>query len=183
MSDLTPNLSLPYLIAAQAQKHVTHNEALRALDAVVQISVLDRDLATPPASPAEGARYIVAASPTGAWSGHAGQIAAFQDNAWMFYAPREGWLAWVADENVLLAHDGAAWIAASSGGGVADHGALIGLADDDHPQYHTNARGDVRYLPLAPTVVGVNATADATNRLAVSSRRHCCSITRAPGTR
>ena len=26
-----------------------------------------------------------------------------------------------------------------SGGGVTDHGALIGLADDDHPQYTTNA--------------------------------------------
>jgi hypothetical protein len=32
----------------------------------VQLSVLDRDLAAPPGSPANGARYIVAASPTGA---------------------------------------------------------------------------------------------------------------------
>ena len=55
MSDQTPNLNLPYLIAAQAQKHVTHNEALRALDAIVQIAVLDRDLAVPPATPADGA--------------------------------------------------------------------------------------------------------------------------------
>jgi hypothetical protein len=29
--------------------------------------------------------------------------------------------------------------------GVADHGALTGLSDDDHNQYHTNARGDARY--------------------------------------
>lgn len=26
-----------------------------------------------------------------------------------------------------------------------DHGLLIGLLDDDHPQYHTDARGDARY--------------------------------------
>ncbi|KAB2846219.1 MAG: DUF2793 domain-containing protein, partial [Hyphomicrobiaceae bacterium] len=61
MADQTPNLSLPYIIAAQAQKHVTHNEALRTLDAVVQLSVLDKDLSAPPVSPLDGDRYIVAA--------------------------------------------------------------------------------------------------------------------------
>lgn len=35
------------------------------------------------------------------------------------------------------------------GGGVTDHGALTGLADDDHAQYHNNARGDARYSVLA----------------------------------
>ena len=39
--DQTPNLTLPYIMAAQAQKHVTHNEALRALDVIVQFSALD----------------------------------------------------------------------------------------------------------------------------------------------
>jgi hypothetical protein len=91
--DATPNLGLPYILAAQSQKHVTHNEALRALDAVVQLSVLDRDLAAPPGWPTNGARYIVAASPTGAWSGHAGDIAAYQDGAWAFYDPGEGFIA------------------------------------------------------------------------------------------
>lgn len=38
-----------------------------------------------------------------------------------------------------------------SGGGVTDHGDLDGLGDDDHLQYHTNARGDARYSPLAHT--------------------------------
>ena len=64
--DTTPNLALPYILASQAQKHVTHNEAIRALDALVQISVKDRDLAAPPGAPAEGDRYIVAAAATGA---------------------------------------------------------------------------------------------------------------------
>ena len=105
----TPNPQLPYLIAAQAQKHVTHNEALRALDAIVQLQVLDKDLASPPGSPAHGSRYIVAASPTGAWSGQAGKIAAYQDSAWVFYTPREGWLAWVADEDTIYSYDGSGW--------------------------------------------------------------------------
>ncbi len=34
---------------------------------------------------------------------------------------------------------------ASGGGGVTDHGLLTGLADDDHTQYHNDARGDARY--------------------------------------
>lgn len=168
MSD-TPNLNLPYMLAAQAQKHVTHNEALRMLDAVVQLSVLDRNLAAPPASPVNGDRYIVATSPTGAWSGQAEKIAAFQDGAWAFYAPKEGWLAWIADENLVAAFDGGGWAPISGGGGVTDHGLLAGLSDDDHPQYHNNARGDARYTPIAPSMLGINATADATNRLALAS--------------
>ena len=107
--DTTDNLGLPYIVAAQAQKHVTHNEALRGLDALVHLMVLDQDLAAPPASPAPGDRYIVAAGPTGAWSGQAGTIAAWQDGAWAFHAPHEGWLAWVADESRLYARQAAAW--------------------------------------------------------------------------
>ena len=69
MSDTTTNLLLPYILAAQAQKHVTHNEALRLLDGLVQLSVLDRDLTAPPGSPADGDRYIVASGATGDWAG------------------------------------------------------------------------------------------------------------------
>jgi hypothetical protein len=32
--------------------------------------------------------------------------------------------------------------------GATDHGALTGLSDDDHSQYHTDARGDARYSAL-----------------------------------
>ena len=71
----------------------------------------------PPASPADGDRYIVAADPTGAWAGQAGKIAAYQDGAWEFYTPREGWLAWVADEDLLYVHDGTAGRAFGWGGG------------------------------------------------------------------
>src|SRR5581483_4788156 len=114
MTDTTPNLALPELIAAQAQKHVTHNEALRALDVLVQLAVIDRDLAAPPGSPAEGQRWLIAASPTGAWAGHACHIAAWQDGAWEFYAPQTGWLAYVIDEGALIAWTGSAWVDALS---------------------------------------------------------------------
>lgn len=105
----SPQLQLPYIAADQAQKHVTHNTALRMLDALVQMAVKDRDLAAPPGAPSDGDRYIVAGSPTGAWAGHAGEIAAWQDGAWQFLTPREGWVSWVDDENVLVYHSGTAW--------------------------------------------------------------------------
>jgi hypothetical protein len=136
----TSNLLLPYILAAQAQKHVTHNEALRKLDALVQISIVDRDLSMPPATPAEGARYIVAASPAGEWAGRAGRIAAWQDGAWTIYEPRKGWLVWIEDEGTIAAWNGAEWVS-------------------------TAGSGNVNPSPL----VGVNTTADLTNRLAVSS--------------
>lgn len=48
------------------------------------------------------------------------------------------------------------------GGGVTDHGALTGLADDDHPQYLTAARGDARYYTQAAVDAGLSAKADST---------------------
>lgn len=107
--DVSNRLALPYLAAAQSQKHVTHNEALRMLDALVQIGVLDAGVNAPPATPAEGARYLVGDAPTGDFSGHAGHVAAYDDAAWRFYAPRAGWICRVSSNNVLLVHDGTAW--------------------------------------------------------------------------
>jgi len=103
------NLTLPFLEAAQAQKHVTVNEALLALDTLVQPNVLDRDLATPPGSPTDGDRYIVGSSATSDWAGKDFDIAVWQDGLWKFYDPRQGWFVWVQDESVLLIYDGAAW--------------------------------------------------------------------------
>ncbi|MCF6199885.1 MAG: DUF2793 domain-containing protein, partial [Hyphomicrobiaceae bacterium] len=122
MPNDTPNLKLPYLIAAQAQKHVTHNEAIRNLDAIVQLSALDRSLVSAPASPANGDRYIVAPAATGDWLAKDGQIAAFQDNVWSFYPPQVGWLCWVANELKLLAFDGTTWnvISSSISGGLTN---------------------------------------------------------------
>jgi hypothetical protein len=134
----SPNLTLPYLDAAQAQKHITHNDALRILDALVQPAVLSRVLTVPPATPADGDRYIVPTGATGDWSSQAGSIAAYQDGAWAYYGPRVGWIVWVIAEGALLLYSGSAW---------------------------GSAFASLQNL----TMVGVNATADTTNKLAVRS--------------
>ena len=105
----TINLGLPCIEGSQAQKHVTHNDALRVLDTLVQLAVLDRDLTAPPGAPAEGQRWIVKAGATGAWAGHNNAIAAWQDGAWIFSAPKTGWVAFVVDEGTLLVWNGTAW--------------------------------------------------------------------------
>lgn len=132
----TPNLALPEIAAAQAQKHVTHNEALRVLDSLVQLAVLDRDLSAPPGSPAEGQRWIVKPAGSGSWAGHANHIAAWQDGAWTFHVPGTGWLAYVADEGALLAWTGTAWVDAIAAMTSLNNMTLLGVgttADATNP--------------------------------------------------
>jgi hypothetical protein len=105
----TQNLALTYIDGPLVEWWATLNRNLGRLDSLVQIAVLDRDLATPPASPSEGERWIVAASPTGDWIGHATHVAAWQDGRWLFGVPQIGWLAFAIDEGTLLTWNGAAW--------------------------------------------------------------------------
>jgi Protein of unknown function (DUF2793) len=140
MTDTTPRSFLPLLAAAQAQKHVTHNEALVQLDALSCARLLDRDLSAPPGSFADGDAYLVKAAGTGDWTGQDGKVASALDGAWRFYAPYAGLMAYVADEGVFVVFDGTAWV---------DLASLMSFQN------------------LA--MLGVNTTADTTNKLAVKS--------------
>ncbi|WP_176441068.1 DUF2793 domain-containing protein [Oceanicola sp. 22II-s10i] len=93
MSDSTARLSLPLIQPSQAQKHVTHNEALARLDTIVQLAVTGFDAAEPPGAPAQGEIHALGAAPTGAWAGQGGMLAVFRGAAWSFVAPHPGWLA------------------------------------------------------------------------------------------
>ena len=147
MSDKSANLKLPFIQSAQAQKHVTHNDAITNLDILTQLTIEDKDLTTPPSSPTEGACYIIASSATADWVGKENQIAAWQDGAWRFYEPAEGWVAWIRDEDTQAVFDGTLWneLTASGGGGG------------------TNLN------PVTGDLLGVNATANTTNKFSVNS--------------
>lgn len=73
-------------------------------------SVKSRALTAPPGSPVNGDAYIPAAGATGAWAGHAGEVAVY-DGGWAFAAPRDGFLVHVADADGLALYDGGAWSA------------------------------------------------------------------------
>ncbi len=109
--DVTPRLGLPYVVAAQAQKHIPINESLARLDGLVQLAVESRLVAAQPASPVAGGVWILPVAASGsAWTGQpAGTLMRFEAGAWEPLAPAEGVLAWVKDENQIVAFDGAAW--------------------------------------------------------------------------
>jgi hypothetical protein len=105
----TARLGLPLLAAAQAQKHVTHNDALLGLDGLAQIGVLDKDVNAPPATPNEGDMLLVGSAPMGGFAGQAGMLALYVSGGWRFYAPKAGWIAFVATSQRLFVFDGAKW--------------------------------------------------------------------------
>ena len=160
----TPRLALTEITASQAQKEVTLNTDLWQLDAYVQPVIQDRHLTAPPVGPASGACYIVASVASGAWAGKEKYVAQYRNAAWVFFAPFEGLTVYLADENVYLLYDGAAWVLMGVGLTGGDHGALTGLADDDHTQY-----------PLLAGRAGGQAIVGgpgATDDLNLSSTRH-----------
>lgn len=138
------HLSLPFVAANQAQKHVTVNEGLRVLDALVQLAVKDAARSAPPSAPAPGDRHIIAAASvapaTGLWAGQEDALAVYDENAWVFYAPAPGWRAWDEAQGALLIWDGGAWAPVA-------------------------AAPELENLPG----LGIATTSDATNRLAVAS--------------
>lgn len=111
MPDQTDILGLPFILPAQAQKHVTHNEALLQLDVLVQLAVLDRDRSAPPALPALGDRHIVAEVASFDWAGQSGKIAVYRETGWQFLAPLAGWRAQILAEGQEAVFDGSAWLA------------------------------------------------------------------------
>jgi hypothetical protein len=109
MSSETPRLKLPYLAAAQAQKHVTHNEALDGLDALVQLSIAGVATTAPEGTPSDGAQWLVDAPASGAFAGQEGALATWRDGAWMFRKPVTGFRLYDQARRRLMVFDGNAW--------------------------------------------------------------------------
>lgn len=95
-------------------------DVVNKIDSLIMPAIKDRNLTTPPASPSEGDRYLVAAGGSGAWNGHDGELAIYYSE-WIFLAPKEGWTFWIDDENTQISYDGGSWV-----GGT---GTLNGLSD------------------------------------------------------
>ena len=137
MSESSPRLALPYIQPSQAQKHVTHNEGMAILDALVQLSVESRSITAPPANPGPTIRHIVPQGATGAWAGQMGRVAVrAEGGGWVFLLPAPGWRTWVVDEATLLVWTGSDWvdiIAGSSGSAGEFSDAAFSLVNDTDP--------------------------------------------------
>lgn len=140
MTDTTPRVGAPLIAAAQAQKHITHNEGLLQFDCLISASALSRTQTVPPAAPANGDTYLIAAGASGAWTGQDGKLGYAVDGIWRFYTPFAGLLLYVVAERTMLVNTGSGWM---------DWSSMLTLQN------------------LAS--LGVNTTADGINKLAVKS--------------
>lgn len=110
MTDDTPRLGLPMLASGQAQKEVTHNEALIRIDALVQPVVQAVAPAAIPATPSPGQCWIVGNGAGGAWSGHDSAIAFWTEGGWRFVPSQEGMGAWCIAEGKPIRRAASGWI-------------------------------------------------------------------------
>lgn len=101
--------ALPLLQVAQAQKEVTHNEALTRIDLLLHARAENATTTIPPAAPESGQCWIVGASATGDWAGHDGALAGFTDGGWRFVAPRPGLRVTIAEDGRTLVYGEAGW--------------------------------------------------------------------------
>lgn len=120
----TPKFSLPYLQSGQAQKHVTHNEALNLIDALLPGVVASASTTSPPGSPAEGEAYIV---PTGGVFGSVtvGEMAVYSGGEWVEILASFGHRVLVLDEGRYRINAGSrGWI---QGQTIGAYGGTLGL--------------------------------------------------------
>ena len=122
------------------------------IDALLQVLVQTVGANSPPGSPANGARYIVGTSPTGAWAGQANKLARYLDSAWQFFDAR---YALNAADGALYVRSASTWAVVSGGGGgggevntASNLGAGSGL-------FAAKVGADLRFKSL---VAGANVT-------------------------
>lgn len=104
-----PNLPIKYDWPLGEFYKTEMDNNLITLGNLAQIAVLSTAIATPPASPNNGDRYIVAAAANAAWLDQSGKLAVFINGIWIFYPPQLGWLAYVIDTDKLVCYKTTGW--------------------------------------------------------------------------
>ncbi|WP_372840295.1 DUF2793 domain-containing protein [Phaeovulum sp.] len=153
----TLRMAFPLLQAAQAQKHVTVNEALLRLDGLVNLVLVSRGVVTPPTSVSDGACYGVPAGAVNAWAGQAGKVAIGANGGWVFASPAAGWRAFIADEGRGALHDGTDWVAGAVTMSAHGAGLMLGVAEIDHTIAPGETSSTTVLIPSHAMVIGVSA--------------------------
>lgn len=157
MSSETTRLQMSLLQPAQAQKHVTVNEALMRLDAAVNMVLESISTSTPPAAVLDGQCWGVPAAAEGAWAGRAGQVAIGTNGGWVFLPPARGMRAFIADRGLEAIHDGVSWAVGALGVGATGSGLVTGMAEGEVVLGQgTSAVTDV-IIPGGVMVIGATA--------------------------
>lgn len=131
MSNETMRLQLPLLQSAQAQKHVTVNEALMRLDGLTNPVLESVTVVAPPAAVIDGQCWGVPQGAAEAWSGQAGSIAVGANGGWVFIRPSRGMRAFVADRGTEAVFDGQAWFLGAATFGSMGAGLAFGMTEGE----------------------------------------------------
>ncbi|MDG5489137.1 DUF2793 domain-containing protein [Sphingomonas sp. BGYR3] len=156
--DQTPRWAMPMLHPGQAQKEMTHNEALIIADFLIA-GIVEGSAGAPPVDdPAPGAGWIVAASANGDWTGQAGRIAFWSGGGWRFVDPVPGMALWDRAAAQVIRLGAAGWEAGQWRGHVIDE-AGNRVTGDRQPAISN---------PVGGTVIDHEARAAITNLLAAA---------------
>jgi hypothetical protein len=104
---------LPFLAVGQAQKEITHNEALLRIDALLHM-VVESELSTPPTIAVDtqtGQCWLIGPSPTGQWQGKQGQIASWTGASWRYLVPVDRMKVYNKALGIDMLRSQTAWIA------------------------------------------------------------------------
>jgi hypothetical protein len=153
----TANFGLPLVQAAQAQKHVTVNEALARLDALGQLVIQSRSVTVPPPTQSEGVVYAVPAAAVNAWAGQGGKLAILANGGWVFASPVKGWRGWIADEGQPALYDGTAWRGGALALGPSGAGVFVRVLELDHAIGAGASSETVQALPANVLLFAVSA--------------------------
>lgn len=161
MSD-SQQLGLPFLAPAQAQKHVTVNEALARLDGLVPMVLQSRSQTLPPLAANEGQVWALpGAGLVNAWEGQEGKLAIFTNGGWLFASPRRGWRGFLLDEGVMALCDGLAWVAGAQSLSPQGAGLCITVTEASHSPAAGTSSTTALIIPAGMLVIGVTARVSA----------------------
>jgi Protein of unknown function (DUF2793) len=110
------------------------SDGIPQLGRAVFLTVETRSLSTPPVSPVQGARYILAAAGTGAWLGFAvNAVVEFTGTTWVGFAPVDGWYADIKSEDIVCRFSGSSWIPWTNVLAPASSNAAVAVFQDSNP--------------------------------------------------
>lgn len=157
MSSETMRLQMSLLQPAQAQKHVTVNEALMRLDGLVNMVLQSVSASTPPETVLNGQCWGVPSAPQGAWSGQAGSIAVGSNGGWVFVPAAAGMRAFVADRGAEATHDGTSWVTGALTLGASGSGLVAALAEGEVVVASGTSVTSTVLIPSGAMVIGAAA--------------------------
>ncbi|MEO6360005.1 MAG: DUF2793 domain-containing protein [Sphingomicrobium sp.] len=134
---------------------------MHALDIAIAACVEEPPRATPPAVPTVGSCYIVAASPTGAWTGRVGAVACYTVGGWRFLAAVEGLTALVRSTGTFAVYRLGSW----------DLGTLTGTKLVVAGQQVVGSRANAIATPVGGTVVDAPCR-DSVSQILMTLRQH-----------